>query len=67
VRIPKPFAKEAKLDEQAEVDLSLVNGKITVTPVTKRTISLADLLSGVTKRNLHSEVDTGVPQGREVW
>ncbi|HEV2284058.1 MAG TPA: AbrB/MazE/SpoVT family DNA-binding domain-containing protein [bacterium] len=67
VRIPKPFAEEARLTEQAEVDLTVVNGKIVVTPAAKRSIRLADLLSGVTKRNLHDAVDTGPPVGREAW
>lgn len=67
VRIPKPFAEEAKLAEQAEVDLTVVNGKIVVTPAAKRPVRLADLLSGVTKRNLHDAVDAGAPVGREAW
>jgi len=67
VRIPKPFAEEARLAERAEVDLTLVNGKIVVTPTAKQPIHLADLLSGVTKRNIHGVVDTGTPVGREVW
>jgi len=67
VRLPKPFAEEARLAEQAEVDLTLVNGKIVVTPTAKRPMRLADLLSGVTKRNLHDAVVTGTPVGREVW
>lgn len=67
VRIPKPFAEEARLAEQAEVDLTVVNGKIVVTPAAKRSIRLADLLSRVTKRNLHDAVDTGTPVGREAW
>jgi len=32
VRIPKPFAIEARLGDQTEVDLAVVNGKIVVTP-----------------------------------
>lgn len=67
VRIPKPFAEKAGLAEQAEVELTLVNGKIVVTPTAKRPIHLAGLLSGVTKRNIHDAVDTGTPVGREVW
>ncbi len=67
VRIPKPFAEEVRLEEHAEVDLAVVNGKITLTPATRRPKRLADLLARVTKRNLHREVDTGVPVGREIW
>jgi antitoxin MazE len=67
VRIPKPFAEEARLTEQAEVDLALVNGKIVVTPAAKRPVRLADLLSAITERNLHDAVNTGTPMGREAW
>jgi len=65
VRIPKPFAIEAKLDDQTEVDLTLANGKIVVAPATKPTQDLKILLSRVTKRNLHAEVDTGPAVGKE--
>jgi antitoxin MazE len=67
VRIPKPFAEEARLSEQAEVDLVVVNGKIVLSSAAKRPKRLADLLSRVTRRNLHREVDTGPAVGREVW
>jgi antitoxin MazE len=67
VRIPKPFAIEAKLDDQTEVDLTVMNGKIVVAPATKPTQHLKMLLSRVTKRNLHGEVDTGPAVGRETW
>ncbi len=67
IRIPKPFAIEAKLGEETEVDLTVANGSLVVAPAMKPTQSLQDLLSRVTKRNLHREVDTGSPVGREVW
>ncbi len=67
IRIPKPFAIEAKLGDQSEVDLTVTNGKLVVSPATKPAQRLEDLLSRVTKRNLHGEVDTGIPVGREAW
>jgi antitoxin MazE len=67
IRIPKPFAIEAKLAEETEVDLTLANGSLVVVPATKPAQNLHDLLSRVTKRNLHGEVDTGTPMGREAW
>jgi antitoxin MazE len=67
VRIPKPFAMEARLDDQTEVELTVSNGKIVVTPATEPAKQLKALLSRVTKRNLHREVDTGRPVGREMW
>ena len=67
VRIPKLFAIKAHLGEPTEVDLTVTNGKIVVTPATKPAQHLKDLLSRGTKRNLHHEVDTGTPVGIEMW
>ena len=53
--------------DQTDVDLAVVNGKIVVTPATKSAQHLKDLLSRVTKRNLHGEVDTGAAVGKETW
>ena len=67
LRIPKPFAIEAKPVDRTEVDLIITNGKLVVTPAAQTTQSLKDLLSRVTNRNLHEEVDTGTPVAREAW
>ncbi len=67
LRIPKPFAIEAKLGDGTEVDLTVTNRKLVVTPRAKPALSLEDLLSRVTKRNLHEEVEAGTPVGREAW
>jgi antitoxin MazE len=67
LRIPKPFAIEVRLGEETEVDLTVTNGTLVVTPATKPGQTLEDLLSRVTKRNLHEEIDMGAPEGREAW
>ena len=67
LRIPKPFAIEANLGDQTEVNLTVTNGKLVVAPTAKPVQSLKALLSRVTERNLHGEVDTGDPRGKEVW
>ncbi len=66
LRIPKSFAIEAGLQENAVVDLVLVEGKLVVTP-RPEPISLEKLLAGITTDNLHDEQDLGGPIGREVW
>jgi antitoxin MazE len=48
------------------VDLSLDNGRMIVEPAQEQ-YSLEELLARVTKKNLHSEVDFGLPVGKEVW
>ena len=66
LRIPKSFAVEARLRQDEPVDLSLVEGKLVVTPV-ERAIQLDDLLASIAPENLHGEVDSGPAMGREVW
>jgi antitoxin MazE len=36
-------------------------------PVAGKRYTLEQLLAGVKKENLHEEVDTGKPVGRELW
>jgi len=67
LRIPKLLAEEIGLREQAEVELTLVKGTLVMRPMRKEPVTLADLLSGVTEENIHGEVPTGPPVGREVW
>lgn len=67
VRIPKPFASEVGLREDAPVELSVNEGTLVITPVVRHVYRLADLLAGVRRSNLHSEVATGRPQGDEAW
>jgi antitoxin MazE len=67
VRIPKSFIKEVGLEYRTDVILSLEEGRLVITPVKEETITLDELLEGVTRKNLHSAVDTGDPVGNEAW
>ena len=67
LRIPKSFADEVGLQKETPVEVSLADGKIVVTPVIKSKLTLQQLLSKVTKENLHHEVDTGSAVGNETW
>jgi len=67
LRIPKSFADEVGLQKETPVEVSLADGKIVVTPVTKPKPTLKQLLAKVTKENLHHEVDTGSAVGNETW
>jgi antitoxin component of MazEF toxin-antitoxin module len=49
------------------VDISLERGGLMVRPARRKKYALADLLKGITKRNLHREVTTGDAVGREAW
>jgi antitoxin MazE len=67
VRIPKSFATEAGIDQDAVVDVTLVDGKLILTPLTPARFTLEHLLAAVTVDNLHTEQDTGAPVGNEAW
>jgi len=66
IRIPKPFALEVGLEQDAWVELSVLEGKLLLEPV-KPSYTLEELLSGVTDDNLHREVETGAAVGNEAW
>ena len=67
LRIPKPMAEEARLEQDSAVDVSLVDGRIVILPVPDPRKTLEDMLAGVTAQNMHSEVDFGPAVGKEVW
>jgi len=67
LRIPKSFAAEAKVEAGSTVDISVENGALIVRSVRKRKYALSELLRRVSSRNLHDQIPTGKPVGREVW
>lgn len=67
LRIPKSFAVESKIEQGSTVEVSLESGKIIVFPVAEPEFSLAELLAQITPENLHGEIDTGEPVGKEAW
>ena len=67
LRIPKPFAEEAGLARQSEVEVSVVDGNVVIFPVREPQPTLEELLAEVTEENRHSEIDTGPAVGREIW
>lgn len=67
LRIPKSLALEARLQENAAIELSLVDGKLVIEPAAPPPPTLEDLLRGVTKENLHAAWETGPAVGRELW
>ncbi|MEG4045576.1 AbrB/MazE/SpoVT family DNA-binding domain-containing protein [Microcoleus sp. Pol17_C1] len=67
IRIPQNLAKEINLAEGSEVKLVLIDGKLTIEPITRRRYSLEELIEAMTPENVHTEIDTGVAIGNEVW
>jgi antitoxin MazE len=67
LRIPRPFAEDADVRAGTLLDLCVSEGRLVAAPIRRRPASLKQLLTKVTKRNLHGEVDSGPPVGRESW
>ena len=66
VRIPKRIMEKAEIREGDELDIRVEEGRIAIEPAAPR-LTLDDLVSRITTRNLHGEQDWSAPAGREVW
>ncbi len=64
VRIPKIIAKDLHLKDGISVEVEENNGSIIITP---QRYNLNDLLNQINKSNIHEEIDTGSPLGKEIW
>lgn len=67
LRIPKAFAADLGVGAGTPVELAIEDGRLILQAVTRPSYDLADLLEGVTPENLHTEIGTGAPVGREEW
>jgi antitoxin MazE len=67
LRIPKPFAVDCGVHDGSVLELNVIDGKMVLTAPRPSAYTLDELLSGVRTANLHHEVDTGQPAGREIW
>ncbi|HMP77594.1 MAG TPA: AbrB/MazE/SpoVT family DNA-binding domain-containing protein [Kiritimatiellia bacterium] len=67
VRIPKPLAQDAALKEGTAVQMNVQDGRLVLEARKARRYDLSTLLQSVTRRNVHKEIDTGAPVGKEVW
>jgi len=67
VRIPTQVMRAAQLEIDEAVDVREESGRIVIEPVQRKEYSLAELVKGITRENLHGETDFGSPTGREIW
>jgi len=67
VRIPKAFAVDLDIDQDASVDLAVEDGALVLRPLPTAKYRLSDLLAEMTEENLHPVVEWGAPVGREEW
>jgi antitoxin MazE len=67
VRIPAAVLEATHVQIDDEVDIREEAGRIVIEPVRETRCKLDDLLKGITKDNIHQEIDFGSLEGREVW
>jgi antitoxin MazE len=67
LRIPRSFAEEAGVRVGSEVDLSIQDGDLVIKATKRTKYQLKDLLRKVTAKNIHEEIATGDPVGKEAW
>jgi antitoxin MazE len=65
VRIPQAVAKGARLKVGSAVEITAEDEAVVIRPTVSVRYTLKELLRGVTAKNLHREVDAGVPVGKE--
>ncbi|MBN1224784.1 MAG: AbrB/MazE/SpoVT family DNA-binding domain-containing protein [Candidatus Aminicenantes bacterium] len=66
LRIQKAVAEQARIMDGSEVDITVSENRLIITPARSR-YTLEGLLAGVNSNNLHGEIDTGCQTGREEW
>jgi antitoxin MazE len=67
VRLPKTMAEECGIEAESPVEIVREDNLIIIRPVRKKGFTLDNLLEGVTKDNIHSEVSSGKPAEKEIW
>lgn len=67
VRIPKPLAQDASLKEGVAVQMIVQDGRLIMQAQKAPQYQLSTLLKTIKRNNLHQEIDTGNPVGKEGW
>ena len=67
IRVPKSVALQVGLKEQDDLEIEVQDGNVVLKPHVRRVYRLEDLVKQITPKNMHGEIDTGTPVGREIW
>ena len=65
IRIPNYIIRSLSLKDGSFVDINERKQEIIIKPIKKN--SLSEMLSKINQQNLHEEIDTGEPVGKEIW
>ncbi|MFH1050386.1 MAG: AbrB/MazE/SpoVT family DNA-binding domain-containing protein [bacterium] len=67
LRLPKVLAEQFNIDDGSHLELRPEKDYIKLLPLHKPKFTLIELMSKVSKKNIHSEIDSSSTQGNEVW
>ena len=67
VRIPRPIAREARLNEGDCLALSLDRDGNIILRSTRPRYELSELVLKITSKNRHGKTEWGPPRGKEAW
>lgn len=65
VRIPAAVMQAAQLELDEPVDVREEGGRVVIEPLRRKEYSLDELVRGITRTNIHEEIDSGNPAGKE--
>jgi len=65
IRIPNIVARQLSLKDGSYINIEDKGKKILITPIKKNRLS--EMLSKINEQNLHEEIETGGPVGKEIW
>ena len=67
IRVPKSVAVQVGLKIKDDLEIEVQDGNVVLKPHVRRVYRLEDLVKRITPKNVHHEIDSGAPIGREVW
>jgi antitoxin MazE len=67
VRFPQSLLAQLNLQADGEVEISIEEGRLVLSPVKKPKYTLDELLAQIKPESLHDEIDFGESLGKEVW
>ena len=65
IRIPNLIVRELALKDGSFVDINANGNEIVIKPIQKN--SLSEMLSLINNENIHEEIKTSGPVGKEIW
>jgi antitoxin MazE len=65
IRIPNSIARELSLKDGSYVDINDRGKEIIIKPIKKN--KLSEIIKKINEQNLHEEIETGGPAGKEIW